>query len=94
MQRVVRQGHVIWLVTLVFTLGYLISATAEPSDACRGLAKQFAETPEKLSEDHLFRLQTCIHRELTNRGIDRPSTPLPTMPHFPRVPGLTPAPGS
>jgi hypothetical protein len=93
MHTAIRQGRLVGLLTVLFTLGYLVCAAADPSPACRTLAKQFAETPEKLSPDHLYRLQTCIHRELTNRGIDGPSSDPAPMPRFPRVPGLTPAPG-
>jgi hypothetical protein len=95
MPTIVRQGRVVGLLTVVLTLGHLISGMAEPSPACRTLAKQFAETPEKLGADHLYRLQTCVHRELSGRGIDGPNTDPTPMPKMPRVPGLgpTPAPG-
>jgi len=94
MYRVVRQGSLVCLLMVVCTLGSLVLARAEPSPACRALAKQFAETPEKLSEDNLFRLQACIHRELGNRGVDAPSSLSPPMPKAPLVPGLTPPQGS
>jgi hypothetical protein len=94
MRTVVRQGRFVCLLTVVFALGSLAIAMAEPSPACRTLAKQFAETPEKLSEDNLFRLQACIHRELGNRGVNEPSALPPPTPKLPLVPGLTPPPGS
>jgi hypothetical protein len=94
MRTVIRQGRVVGLLTVVLTLGHLVSSMAEPSPACRTLAKQFAENPEKLTGDHLYRLQGCIHRELNSRGIDGPNTGPAPMPKFPRVPGLGPAPGS
>jgi hypothetical protein len=92
MQRFMRQGRLVALLTMVLTLGTVGIARAEPSSACRALAKQFAETPEKVSAEQLFRLQACIHRELGYRGVDE-SSPAPSpMPKFPSVPGLTPAP--
>jgi len=64
-------GRAVSLLTAVCMLASLVAAGAEPSAACRALAKQFAETPEHLSPDHLIRLQACVHRELGNRGIDQ-----------------------
>ena len=93
MRTVARQGHVVCLLTVMFMLGNLVIAMAEPSSACRALAKQLAGIPEKLSLDNLYPLHACIHRELGHRGIDDPSVP-PSGPKFPRVPGLTPPPGS
>ena len=88
------QGHFICLVTVACALGSLAIARAEPSPACRALAKQFAETPQKLSEENLFRLQACIHRELGNRGVDASSALPPVMPKLPSVPGFPPPPGA
>jgi hypothetical protein len=90
MHPVVRQGCFVCLVMVMLTLGHLAIARAEPSPACRALARQFAETPEKLSDDNLYRLQTCLHRELRNRGIDESSPLPPAMPKAPYVPGLPP----
>jgi hypothetical protein len=92
MYPVVRQGCFVCLVMVMVTLGYLASARAEPSPACRALARQFAETPEKLNADNLYRLQTCLHRELRNRGIgiDESSPLPPALPKAPYIPGLTP----
>ena len=92
MHPVVRQGCFVCLVMVMVTLGHLAIARAEPSPACRALARQFAETPEKLSADNLYRLQTCLHRELRNRGMSiEESSPLPpAMPKAPPIPGLTP----
>jgi hypothetical protein len=94
MHTVARQWRVVCLLTVACTLGHLTTALAEPSPACRALAKQFADTPEKLSADNLFRLQACIHRELGQRGVDDPSTLPPSMPKLPFVPGLPAAPGA
>ena len=91
---VVRQGSLVCLLTVICTLGGLVLAWPEPSPVCRALAKQFAETPEKLREDHLFRLQACIHRELGQRGVDASSALPPPLPKAPQVPGLTSPPGS
>jgi hypothetical protein len=93
MRTVVSQGRVICLVTVMFVLGSLVVGMAEPSPACRALAKQFAETPEKLSPDNLFRLQACVRRELGHRGVDDPSDVQPSTPKYPRVPGLSPPSG-
>jgi hypothetical protein len=93
MRAVASRGRVVCLLTVMFMLGTLVIAMAEPSPACRALARQFAETPEKLSPDNLFRLQACVRRELGHRGVDDPSELQPSMPKYPRVPGLTPPPG-
>ena len=93
MRTVVRHRPFICLLTVVLTQATLSSAMAEPSPACRLLAKEFAETPEKVSTEQLFRLQACIHRELGHRGVDEQSSSPPPMHKFPAVPGLTP-PGS
>jgi hypothetical protein len=93
MRTVTSQGHVVCLLTVLFTLGSLVMAMAEPSPTCRTLAKQFAETPEKLSLDNLFRLQTCVRRELGQRGVDDPRDVQPSTPKYPRVPGLSPPAG-
>jgi len=93
MHPVVRQGCFVGLMTVMVMLGHLALATAEPSPACRALGKQFAESPEKLSEDHLYRLQACIHRELRNRGVDEPSARPPSFPKAPYIPGLPPPSG-
>jgi hypothetical protein len=89
MHPIVRQGCFVCLVTVMVTWGHLAIARAEPSSACRTLAKEFAETPEKLRDDNLFRLQACIHRELKNRGVDATSAPPPPLPKVPYVPGIT-----
>jgi hypothetical protein len=88
MHPVVSQGCFICLVMVMVTLGNLAIARAEPSPACRILAKQFAETPEKLNQDNLYRLQACIHRELRNRGVDESSAPPQALPKAPYMPGL------
>jgi hypothetical protein len=90
MHPVIRQGCFVCLVLVTVTLGHLAIARAEPSPACRALARQFAETPEKLNQDNLYRLQTCLHQELRNRGIgsDEPSPLPPTMRKSPYIPGL------
>lgn len=93
MHPVVRRGCFVCLVTVMVTFGNLAIARAEPSAACRTLAKRFAETPEKFTDDSLYRLQACIHRELRNRGVDESSgPPPPPLPRAPYVPGLTPPP--
>lgn len=95
MRQGVRRRGCVYVLLAGLTLGSLTSALAEPSAACRALAKQFAETPEKLNTDHLFRLQACIHRELGNRGADESTaTPPPPLPKLPFVPGLPSRPGS
>jgi hypothetical protein len=90
MHRVICQGRLVGLLTLILTLGTFVIAQAEPSPACRALARQFAELPEKVSAEQLFRLQACIHRELGHRGVDEPSAAPSPLPKFPHVPGLTP----
>ena len=94
MPTVVRHGRFVYLLTVILTQVTLGGAMAEPSPACRRLAKEFAETPEKVSAEQLYRLQTCIHRELGYRGVDEQSSSPPPMPKFPTVPGLAPPPGS
>jgi hypothetical protein len=92
MHPVVRQGCFVCLVMATVTLGHLAIARAEPSPVCRALARQFAETPEKLNQDNLYRLQACLHQELRNRGMgtDESSTLPPAMPKTPYIPGLPP----
>lgn len=94
MRTVVRHRRFICLLTAVFTQATLGIAMAEPSPACRALAKEFAETPEKVSTEQLFRLQACIHREIGHRGFDESSSSPPPIHKFPIIPGLTPSPGS
>jgi hypothetical protein len=90
---IVRQGCFVCLVTVMVTLGNIAIAKTEPSPACRALAKQFAETPEKLSDDSLYRLRTCIHGELRNRGADETSALPPPVRKAPSIPGLMPQSG-
>jgi hypothetical protein len=93
MRPVVRQQCFICFMMVIVTLGGVVLARAEPSSACRTLAKQFAETPEKVSDDSLFRLQTCIHGELRNRGADELSARQPPLRKPPSVPGFAPPSG-
>ena len=94
MRLVVRHGRFICLLTVVLAQVTLGGALAEPSPACRHLAKEFAETPEKVNTEQLFRLQACVHRELDHRGTDAQSSSPPPMRKLPTIPGLTPPLGS
>ena len=93
MRTVVRHRRFICLLMVVLAQATLGSVMAEPSPACRRLAKDFAETPAKVSTEELFRLQTCVHRELGHRGADAQSSTPPPMHKVPGIPGLTPPPG-
>jgi hypothetical protein len=82
---------------LLFFMAFLVLkigiTTAKPSKTCRHLAKQFAERPEKLSDDSLAELRTCLTDELKirhddeKRPVPQPKTVPPVQPPRPPQPG-------
>ena len=87
MSSMLRRVWVVGLGIVWLTLASASVTRAEPSRACRDLAKQFAETPEKLAAEGLFRLQACIGAELRNSGFGERDAPPPKVP---LMPGGTP----
>jgi hypothetical protein len=60
----------LWLCGVLFSIlsiSVAIAGTTAPSQACRTLARQFAETPEQLSDDDVARLRTCVQEDLKQR---------------------------
>jgi hypothetical protein len=85
-----RRLILIWVV-LGVACGSLSLAAAEPSPACRALAKQFADAPDTLNADALIQFHTCIHTELKKQGMDvaDPRPPPPPSKGFIGPGGIT-----
>jgi hypothetical protein len=93
MRIVDRRRRILTWVFLGMALGSLSLAAADPSPACRALAKQFADSPDALNGDALIQFQTCIHTELKKRGVDGadiwPQQPPPPSKGFVGPGGIT-----
>jgi hypothetical protein len=70
MRIVDRRRRILTWVLVGMALGSLSLAAADPSPACRALAKRYADSPDALNADALIQFQTCIHTELRKRGVD------------------------
>jgi hypothetical protein len=56
-----------FLNLIFFSLLTAATPSTEPPQACRDLARQFAEKPEQLSDTDLARLRQCVQTELNRR---------------------------
>jgi hypothetical protein len=72
MFKIMRKGNSLrfygmFLNLVLFSLLSPATASTEPSQACRDLARQFAERPEQLNDTDLARLRQCVQTELNQR---------------------------